>query len=282
MFLPSSLFERGSSIAVEETTARLASLLLNKKTPIAASELDQLKRKHAFSILANIMRDPQFAPKEREKYTNDFNGLLTVHGIDIWRHVEQWTIDLTQPGEIERKMEECIWTNTIIYAIGGWSKETGFTANFFFMHLVTSSLFLPSLLSYLSQDSQVMLLRAYFTTALAWLISRGGPRLDIHRFLDATSLSPSSEDEVPSRANSFLDIIQSGITHPDDHMLKIQRAFAHFSSRYGGRPKGYFKGTELEGAEALDGTLFLRAARLTNDYMNQGTGSWSTDFSAMD
>jgi hypothetical protein len=150
------------------------------------------------------------------------------------------------------------------------------------MHLVTSSLFLPSLLSYLSQDSQVMLLRAYLTTALAWWISRGGPRLDIHGFLKATSPPPSSEDEVPSTANSFLDIIQSGITHPNDHMLKIQRAFAHFSSLYGGRPKGYFNGTELEGAEALDGTLFLRAARLTDDYMSQDTSSWSTDFSAMD
>jgi hypothetical protein len=131
MFLPSSLFERGSSTAVEETTARLASLLLNRKTPIAASQLGQLKRNHAFSILANIIQDPQFAPKEREKYINDFNGLLKVHGADIWRYAEQWTIDLTQPGEIERKMEECIWTNTIIYAVGGWSKESGFTANFF-------------------------------------------------------------------------------------------------------------------------------------------------------
>jgi hypothetical protein len=66
--------------------------------------------------------------------------------------------------------------------------------------------------------------------------------------------------------------------HPDDHMLKIQRTFAHFSSLYGARPKGYFKGTELEGAEELDGSLFLRAAGLTHEYMNQGTGGWSESF----
>jgi hypothetical protein len=146
------------------------------------------------------------------------------------------------------------------------------------MHLVTSSIFLPSLLSYLSQDSQVILLRAYFTTTLGWWISLCGPSLDIQGFLDATTPPLLSEGEVPSTANSFFDIIQSGTTHPNDHMMKIQRAFAHFSSVYGARPQGYFKGTELEGAEALDGSLFLRAARLTDEYMRQDTSNWSFKF----
>ena len=146
------------------------------------------------------------------------------------------------------------------------------------MHLVTSSIFLPSMLLRLSQGSQVILLRAYFTTSLAWWISRCGPQLDIQGFFDATDQPSSSEGDVQSRANPFLDIVQSGMTHPDDHMVKIQRAFSHFSSLYGTRPKGYFKGTELEGADALDGSLFLRAARLTDEYMNQGTSSWSDSF----
>lgn len=150
------------------------------------------------------------------------------------------------------------------------------------MHLVTSSIFLPSLLSYLSQDSQVILLRAYFSTTLAWWISRGGPQLDIQGFFDATTSPPPPEDEVSSTANPFLDIVQSGITHENDHMLKILRALAHFSSLYGARPKGYFEGTGLEGAEALDGSLFLRAARLTDKYMNQGTRRWGMDFSTND
>jgi hypothetical protein len=40
------------------------------------------------------------------KYMNVFNRLITTHGADIWRHAEQWTTDLTQPGEIKRKMEQ--------------------------------------------------------------------------------------------------------------------------------------------------------------------------------
>jgi len=130
---------------------------------------------------------------------------------------------------------------------------------------------------YLSQESQVMLLRGYFALTLAWWISRGRPRPDIQGFLIATNSHHSSENEVPSEAeaNPFLDIVRSGMTHSNEHLPKIQRAFAHFSSVYGVRPKGYFTGTELEGAEMLDGSLFLRAARLTDEYMSHGSRSWS-------
>jgi hypothetical protein len=131
MFLPPSLFENSSMTAVEAATTRLSSLLLNTKTSIIPSQLEQPKRNHAFSILAKVMEDPEFAPKEMGKYTKDFTGLLTDHGANIWRYAEQWTIDLSQPGEVERKVEECIWTSTILYAIGGWSKEEGFCADFF-------------------------------------------------------------------------------------------------------------------------------------------------------
>ncbi|KAG1807150.1 uncharacterized protein BJ212DRAFT_1254281, partial [Suillus subaureus] len=64
-------------------------------------------------------------------------------------------------------------------------------------------------------------------------------------------------------ANPFLDIVQSAIMHPDSHLLKIQRAFAYFSSFYSAQPKGSFGGMELDVAEALDGSLFLRTSRLT-------------------
>jgi hypothetical protein len=131
--LPSSLFERGCMAAVEpeEATTRLTSSPFSREMPIISPELDQQKRNHALSILAKIMQNPQFAPKEMQKYKDAFKRLTAAHGVDIWRYTEQWISDLSQPGEIERKMEECIWTNTIIYAIGGWCKEKGFTANIF-------------------------------------------------------------------------------------------------------------------------------------------------------
>jgi len=128
IFLPPSLFDRGSTTALQETASRLAALLLNKKTPNAPSQLGQGQRNHAFSIFANIMQDPLFPQKPK---VGDPDKPATPRGADIWRHVEHWTIDLSQPGEIERKMEECIWTNTLVFAIGGWGKKKGFNADFF-------------------------------------------------------------------------------------------------------------------------------------------------------
>ncbi|KAG2047281.1 hypothetical protein BDR06DRAFT_1014030 [Suillus hirtellus] len=255
--LPSYLFEASGTTAVERATTRLASLVLNTERSIAPFQLERPQKNHAFSILAEIMQDSKFAPKEIKKYFKDFDGMMSEHGDTLWRYAEQWTIDPSQPGEIERKLEECIWTSTILYGIGGWSKDRGLTADFFFMHPVTSSLFLPSLLPYLPQDSQVLLLRGYFASTLGCATSHLSSKINV--------------------ANPFLHIVQSAITHPDNHMLKIQRALAHFSSLYGARPKDSFEGTELEGAEALDGSLFIRSARLTEEYMNQGTRTWSQE-----
>jgi len=145
------------------------------------------------------------------------------------------------------------------------------------MHMVTSSLFLPSLIAYLAPRSQVLLLRGYLLTVLTWWVTRGRPALNIKSFMTTTSTEPSvpttpapktpPSTETTPTPNTFLPILQSAITHPNDHFVKIQRTFAHYDTLYGRRPAGYFKGTELEDAELLDGSLFLRVSLLTADYV---------------
>ncbi|KAG1753355.1 hypothetical protein EDB19DRAFT_2035262 [Suillus lakei] len=158
--------------------------------------------------------------------------------------VEGLALTSVHEREIERKMEECIWISTLIYVIGGWSKDKALTADFFFMHLVTSALFLPSLLPYLSQEVASSF-APWILCIDSWVASSG-----------ATSHISSEEVKV---ANPFLDIVQSAMVHPNNHMLKIQRAFAHFSSLYGARSKG----------------LLWGAARLTEEYMSDSTRPWS-------
>ena len=143
--------------------------------------------------------------------------------------------------------------------------------------MVTSSLFLSSLIAYLSPRSRVILLRGYFLTVLTWWVMCGRPVLNIKSFMATTSVEPSVlttpapgislTTETTPTPNLFLPILQSAIAHPNDHVIKIQRAFAHFDTLYGRHPAGYFKGTELEDAELLDGSLFLRASVLTADYV---------------
>ena len=61
-------------------------------------------------------------------------------------------------------------------------------------------------------------------------------------------------------------LIGNSLVHPNEHHAKLQRALVHYGTAYGKRIAGSkaFKGTELEGAEKLDGSLFVRVAGLSD------------------
>ena len=42
-------------------------------------------------------------------------------GNRIGEHVAQWTVDLSKPGEIERKIEELCWMAVIGFGVAGWT-----------------------------------------------------------------------------------------------------------------------------------------------------------------
>lgn len=159
------------------------------------------------------------------------------------------------------------------------------------MHLVTSSLFLPSLIAYLSPTSQEALLRAYFAICLSVYVARGTPDLNIESFFAADIVSPNvytkslsdscprlslppSSPSVTSSPNPWFPIIEQTILHPDDHLCKLQRALAHYSTLYGWKEAGLFSGAQIElpGAEKIDGTLFIRAAGLTAARLGRDRG----------
>ena len=111
-------------------------------------------------------------------------------------------------------------------------------------------------------------------------IGRGRPELDIARFFGNTGATlhpvppgpkPTPHQNIRTSPTSpyalnpdpWLPIIQSALTHSDDHLAKLQRALAEYSSHFGSTPAGYFSGTELKDAELIDGTLFVRVAGLT-------------------
>ena len=159
------------------------------------------------------------------------------------------------------------------------------------MHLVTSSIFLPSIFHSLSLRSAALLLRAYFSMALTWYLAQGRPALPLREFYAATTATPAppgpratpaDKTLTPADAapNPWLPIVQTTLVHPAEHLCKAQRALAHGAARYGRRVPADFAGTELEGAnEVLDGTLFVRVAGLTADRMGwmkegQAPGEW--------
>ncbi|KAH7911877.1 hypothetical protein BJ138DRAFT_1084821 [Hygrophoropsis aurantiaca] len=276
--IPSTWFSKHLS---ESVPAFSTTLLLNKFTDAKAKDQAPKNGVHALDILARMLKDERLAPAAPIEFLTQYSINLAAHGTEISKYAEQWTIDLTQEGEIDRKVEELVWATAVLYGVGGWDKVRGFEADFFLMHLVTSCLFLPSIVPYLSSNSQVKFLRGYFVSALAWWVTRGRPALDLKEFFASTTTSPKPAGaEIPldtpipnvspahaHRPNPWFSLLQSSMVHQDDHLVKIQRAFAHSEQLYGKCTAGQFGFTELEGAEHLDGSLFIRAAGLTADKM---------------
>lgn len=99
--------------------------------------------------------------------------------------------------------------------------------------------------------------------------------------------------------NPWLPLVQTTLVHPNEHLCKTQRALWHFAEWYGGAGRGAFaalahvasddagaaggaEGGGLDGAEVLDGTLFVRAAGLSADrlgWMREGEAQrgWDAD-----
>ena len=106
------------------------------------------------------------------------------------------------------------------------------------MHLVTSSVFLPSLCAFLSLSSKVRLLRAYFAAACTWYIARGRPALDIAGFFsqDINIPSESGLDSDLGKGgvpNLWTPLLQSAIAHPDGHLIETQRALSSWAQKFG-------------------------------------------------
>ncbi|KAG6908240.1 hypothetical protein DXG01_005633 [Tephrocybe rancida] len=252
---------------------------------------------HAFTVLQRVLNDPELG-KVEDTGVRMFVHPLRTHASAIAKHMADWGVDATNPHEVERRVHELSWVNVVLFGIGGWSKDKPFNADFFHMHLVTSSIFLASYITYLKPSSQEHLLRGYLLVSIGWWVSRGRPALDIGGFYDATSPYPllsgslpppdnTLKPKDPSKAvtpNAWLPIIETSVVHPDDHLPKLQRALAHYSSLYGTREPGQpdFAATELAGAEKLDGSLFIRASGLAANSMGrvregEEAGSWGRD-----
>ena len=89
------------------------------------------------------------------------------------------------------------------------------------MYIVTSSLFLPSLVAYLSPASSALLLREHFLTALTRWVARGRPALA--RRCGPPPPAPGSPSLAPAGTmpNPWLALIEAALVHPDGHVANI-------------------------------------------------------------
>ncbi|KAF9525664.1 hypothetical protein CPB83DRAFT_859144 [Crepidotus variabilis] len=263
----------------------------------SAAKVPKDRDLHALTILARVLHDHRFNSKSPSR---PFDDVIEAHGQEIASYVDEWDISVKNMEETsiwEKKVEELAWSVVVLYGVAGWvdgkDKPGGFNADFFLMHLVTSSLFLPSLCGLIAAPSRVRLLKAYLHSICIWAIARGQPHLDVKAFMTATKTSETSAPtpklgvaESTTSGNAWDKILEEARVHKDEHLTKTIRSLAAWRSTFGTKratsgledfevvssklSDEYLPKTELQGSEYLDGSLFLSVAVLT---MQKG-GNW--------
>jgi hypothetical protein len=121
--IPTSFFEGGDvSEVLDRMAARLKSVILSGEIKPVSSGL------HAFTILARILKDPEFGTIVDSETT--YTTTVERFGDALRKLIDEWQVDTTNVQNVERKIEELSWMNVIIYGIGGWQEGQPFNADF--------------------------------------------------------------------------------------------------------------------------------------------------------
>ncbi|THH31188.1 hypothetical protein EUX98_g3013 [Antrodiella citrinella] len=255
-----------------------------------------------------ILREFYDSPILKPVMPYDPNAFLRIRQADavkdgrpeeIARLADKWIVD-TSKGQagLDEKVEELLWVTTLLLA-GSGKKGRKPKVDFFIMHLLNVSIFMPAFLKVIpSTESKVVLVRGLLPVIFMMLILRGRPRIDSELMMSYTAtprppVAPAKADASavgdPTKED-FVDpwpaIISSVQYAPDTHTVKAIRTLYFAAKQYGTLPAGQaigaFRkdGTETHaGIGKVDGTLFVRAAGVVMDTLGwvshgQKAGQW--------
>lgn len=208
-----------------------------------------------------------------------------------------FSIDETED-KMNTKVEELLWVTTLLLAGTGKPGRKP-RLDFFLMHLLNATLFLPSVLKSIpTQESRVTLMNVFLRTILLYVTMRGRPRVDPELMMSYTSNpAPPYTDSISGtsamgdlndriRMNPWGQILRSVIHAPDPHTVKVIRTLYYASQHYGHTGIGEIVGIAttngkkaLKGIERVDGTVFIRAAGVVMNTLGwvshgQTAGAW--------
>ncbi|PLW18197.1 hypothetical protein PCANC_01423 [Puccinia coronata f. sp. avenae] len=233
----------------------------------------------AFQILHKISQEADLAhPALFGSYntSEQFSKVAEHPAVSSW--LAKWEVaDDADWEEIVERTKELIWMVAVIYATTYDASKEKFALNFFLMHLVTSSLFLPAILPNIAPRFRPVLLKAFFRTAICIWVGQGRLELRISECMkEPSSLQVPSSQHPTESENPWYKVLQSGAKHHDEHTTKVIRALSYNANTYGDSQVGYYL-CDLKGTEVLDSTIFLRASIMTLNKLD-----WETQGDAMD
>ncbi|KAK7046390.1 hypothetical protein R3P38DRAFT_2873562 [Favolaschia claudopus] len=276
------------------TSAGTAAYVLDKPSGLPKISTKSTKGVTLLSLLREVYDSQVLTPV----LPYDPNALLSTRtkqlmetddrGAELKRIYAKWSIDTSLTGsaldqEIADKIEECFWQATLLLAATGKPNRAP-RPDFFLMHVLTSAICLPSLLSILPDPvHKAQLLQGYARSSALYILIRGRPRIDIPLLMSYTEFPAPPKGTPPGSSsalgakpgeetNPWLAIIENSLHHKDAHVMKVVRTLYYCAVKYGDRKAGEAigvkdgEGNETHvGAGKMDGTVFVRAAGVVTD-----------------
>ncbi|KAH6905043.1 hypothetical protein BKA70DRAFT_1565421 [Coprinopsis sp. MPI-PUGE-AT-0042] len=266
--LPGMMAEGLAQCAVHDSaTKALIPPTLFDGTLFQSLSAKEAKSLTVFEILGEV-HDKLHTIEPMARRVQDFDAGLGQHAAILLELASKWELDahkLENKEYLNSKIEELVFLVVSIYGVAGWTsraKDQDMRADFFLMHLVTSSIFLPSQSALISPVARARLLHTFLVTTLALYAFFRCPTIDYVSFYAHKDACQKESTE----ANPWLHLIDDAINHYDEHLTKAQRALATWSAHFGSLNALTFAAANspgIKGLELLDGSVFLRVAQLT-------------------
>ncbi|WVQ77260.1 hypothetical protein IAR50_006943 [Cryptococcus sp. DSM 104548] len=262
---------------------------------------------HASSLselYTSLASDPALKPVPFDPNSMINTQLLKAvsdgRGEALRKLVEGWEVKLEEGGEgrfgWEGLMQD-LGVFTTLLACGTGRKGHEPRVDFFLLHALTSSIFIPAYLPLLTPPQTRAFLKTYLLSLFQIAISRGRPALNPELIMSyelypsrlmSDSADRGREEEKGMQIktllgsekegkNAWLDIVESSLLYPDSHVVKAIRSLLFYSTLFGSLPAGSFsppdssdRGGGLPGLEKVDGTIFQRAASVTMGTIKEG------------
>jgi len=298
-FVPEIYDLRPQAPASEEASKPPSSTAARRHPSQGRSLLTILREAYDSSIMHPVMPyDPnalirqRFIDATKDGRTDEIKRLSALWHIDVSRG----------QAELNEKVEELLTLATLLLVSTGKPGKKP-RLDFFLMHILNMSLFIPSLLRVIpSMENKVTLLRALVPTILMYLLIRGRPRINPELIMSYTAVPrppAQARQDAPAphsaaigdarddlSINPWPQVIASVLHAPDAHTVKAIRALYYSAQHYGTTPAGGLIGAfDKDGKEThqgigkVDGTIFVRAAGVVMDTLGwvdfgQAAGEW--------
>ncbi|CAH7682487.1 hypothetical protein BY996DRAFT_4587563 [Phakopsora pachyrhizi] len=174
-------------------------------------------------IIFQIMQEDELAPKQKiampdmEHFEKISQSPQLAHWINQWKIEPCASVD-----EIFQKTQELLWLVTVLYAASFDERRGVYVLDFAVMHLVTSALFLPTIISAINPSLHPALLTAFFKVSVTVWVAMGRPRLQLSEILRDPANVELPRDQNPNKGeNPWFKVLSSAARHPDEHTTKV-------------------------------------------------------------